>query len=409
MPNEMTSKHNPTHGSPSSAKTSINTNYNKQIRNTTTTKVRSLFFHMEKHFSQHIFTMNTKREVKKHSLGAHEKVHLKKMSSNGEDQQQADWIDPIYLALKMANEMAQRRRSSLKSPQQTGAHCNAKSPQLSQMNSYDSNEFSRSSRDSLFTRKQSCCQISLTNSSMTSSSRSSPGSIAPVAVQSSPNLTSQKSTESNESDPYDSKSSRVTAQHIRKLGMKMKSFSLDCEQPSETAGFSQLKGGHCFKVRPISKQYSSEYNDDDSALESDVSSSSNINFITAKNANQVSPTVYIVTHDFRAKFVDELDLKKGERVMVLDKSDPDWWQGYKSNEIIGRFPSTCTSRIYMNERPMQVVQNLNLWDGSVNLRLYRDQVVFAQNEDEDGLVLVRTEKHRRINCPANYLLPLGNK
>ncbi|OUC39829.1 SH3 domain protein [Trichinella nativa] len=286
------------------------------------------------------------------------------MSSNGEDQQQADWIDPIYLALKMANEMAQRRRSSLKSPQQTGAHCNAKSPQLSQMNSYDSNEFSRSSRDSLFTRKQSCCQISLTNSSMTSSSRSSPGSIAPVAVQSSPNLTSQKSTESNESDPYDSKSSRVTAQHIRKLGMKMKSFSLDCEQPSETAGFSQLKGGHCFKVRPISKQYSSEYNDDDSALESDVSSS------------------------------------KGERVMVLDKSDPDWWQGYKSNEIIGRFPSTCTSRIYMNERPMQVVQNLNLWDGSV---------VFAQNEDEDGLVLVRTEKHRRINCPANYLLPLGNK
>ncbi|KRX39827.1 SH3 and cysteine-rich domain-containing protein [Trichinella britovi] len=378
MPNEMTSKHNPTHGSPSSAKTSINTNYNKQ-------------------------------EVKKHSLGAHEKVHLKKMSSNGEDQQQADWIDPIYLALKMANEMAQRRRSSLKSPQQTGAHCNAKSPQLSQMNSYDSNEFSRSSRDSLFTRKQSCCQISLTNSSMTSSSRSSPGSIAPVAVQSSPNLTSQKSTESNESDPYDSKSSRVTAQHIRKLGMKMKSFSLDCEQPSETAGFSQLKGGHCFKVRPISKQYSSEYNDDDSALESDVSSSSNINFITAKNANQVSPTVYIVTHDFRAKFVDELDLKKGERVMVLDKSDPDWWQGYKSNEIIGRFPSTCTSRIYMNERPMQVVQNLNLWDGSVNLRLYRDQVVFAQNEDEDGLVLVRTEKHRRINCPANYLLPLGNK
>ncbi|KRZ57995.1 hypothetical protein T02_785 [Trichinella nativa] len=313
MPNEMTSKHNPTHGSPSSAKTSINTNYNKQIRNTTTTKVRSLFFHMEKHFSQHIFTMNTKREVKKHSLGAHEKVHLKKMSSNGEDQQQADWIDPIYLALKMANEMAQRRRSSLKSPQQTGAHCNAKSPQLSQMNSYDSNEFSRSSRDSLFTRKQSCCQISLTNSSMTSSSRSSPGSIAPV----------------------------VTAQHIRKLGMKMKSFSLDCEQPSETA----------------------EYNDDDSALESDVSSSSNINFIT----------------------------------------------GYKSNEIIGRFPSTCTSRIYMNERPMQVVQNLNLWDGSVNLRLYRDQVVFAQNEDEDGLVLVRTEKHRRINCPANYLLPLGNK
>ncbi|KRY11194.1 SH3 and cysteine-rich domain-containing protein [Trichinella patagoniensis] len=303
------------------------------------------------------------------------------MSSNGEDQQQADWIDPIYLALKMANEMAQRRRSSLKSPQQTGAHCNAKSPQLSQMNSYDSNEFSRSSRDSLFTRKQSCCQISLTNSSMTSSSRSSPGSIAPV----------------------------VTAQHIRKLGMKMKSFSLDCEQPSETAGFSQLKGGHCFKVRPISKQYSSEYNDDDSALESDVSSSSNINFITAKNANQVSPTVYIVTHDFRAKFVDELDLKKGERVMVLDKSDPDWWQGYKSNEIIGRFPSTCTSRIYMNERPMQVVQNLNLWDGSVNLRLYRDQVVFAQNEDEDGLVLVRTEKHRRINCPANYLLPLGNK
>ncbi|CDW54673.1 SH3 2 domain containing protein [Trichuris trichiura] len=171
------------------------------------------------------------------------------------------------------------------------------------------------------------------------------------------------------------------------MAMKMKSFSLDCDSSTEQtamhsqgdkrAGFSVLKGGRCFKVRPLTRQISIDANEEDSALESDVSTSSE----------------YCIS-----------STAKTERVVVFDRADPDWWQGYKQGESAGRFPSTCVARILPNERTMQVVQNLNLWDGSTNLRLYRDQVVFAQPEDQDGLVEIRTEKNRRINCPAVYLL-----
>ncbi|VDP45121.1 unnamed protein product [Soboliphyme baturini] len=74
---------------------------------------------------------------------------------------------------------------------------------------------------------------------------------------------------------------------------------------------------------------------------------------------------------------------------------------------IGIFPSTCVARVYSNERVMQVLQNVNLWDGTKSLRLYRDQVVFAESEEPDGLVPIRTEKDHRINCPATYLICLN--
>uniref|UniRef100_A0A5S6R4I7 SH3 domain-containing protein n=1 Tax=Trichuris muris TaxID=70415 RepID=A0A5S6R4I7_TRIMR len=318
-------------------------------------------------------------------------------------------VDPIYLALKMANEMAQRRRSSVNRMPPHGLISKGTMPN-SQDGSADSTleelptDMSHS-RESVFSRKQSSCQISLTPSSVTSSSRSSPGPLLLSEVKSSPNLTSQKSMESTEGE--------VSIRQVRKLGMKMKSFSLDCDPSTEQSGmhgqgdkrsgFSVLKGGRCFKVRPLIREQSSDLNEEDSALESDVSTSSGA-LAGSSKSKSLGPILCVVTHEFRAKFTDELELKKAERVVVFDRSDPDWWQGYKQSESAGRFPSTCVARILPNERVMQVVQNLNLWDGSTNLRLYRDQVVFAQPEDQDDLAEIRTEKNRRINCPAAYLL-----
>ncbi|KHJ43702.1 variant SH3 domain protein [Trichuris suis] len=335
----------------------------------------------------------------------------KMFSQDNTDQPSTEPVDPIYLALKMANEMAQRRRSSvIRLPPQSLM------PKGAMPNSQDGSGDSTleelptdmsHSRESVFSRKQSTCQMSLTPSSMTSSSRSSPGPLLISEVKSSPNLTYQKSTESSEGE------GRASMRQMRRLAMKMKSFSLDCDSSAEQsamhsqgdkcAGFSVLKGGRCFKVRPLTREPSIDANEEDSALESDVSTSSGA--LTGSNRlKSLGHILCVVTHEFRAKFTDELELKKTERVVVFDRSDPDWWQGYKQSESAGRFPSTCVARILPNERTMQVVQNLNLWDGSTNLRLYRDQVVFAQPEDQDGLVEIRTEKNRRINCPAAYLL-----
>jgi len=43
-----------------------------------------------------------------------------------------------------------------------------------------------------------------------------------------------------------------------------------------------------------------------------------------------------------------------------------------------------------------------------NHRLYRDQIVFAQLDEDapEGLTVVRTERDFRINCPVQYLMSL---
>lgn len=63
------------------------------------------------------------------------------------------------------------------------------------------------------------------------------------------------------------------------------------------------------------------------------------------------------------------------QVTVIDTSDPDWWQG----KLLGRtgyFPSKYCVRLNANEKPLQVVHNLQVSDGERGeLQLLRDQIV----------------------------------
>jgi len=45
-------------------------------------------------------------------------------------------------------------------------------------------------------------------------------------------------------------------------------------------------------------------------------------------------------YDFHASSGDELSLKVGERLRLLDSSDSDWWHGVKADGTKGSFPAT---------------------------------------------------------------------
>ncbi len=58
-------------------------------------------------------------------------------------------------------------------------------------------------------------------------------------------------------------------------------------------------------------------------------------------------------------------------------TDPDWWKG-KCLGRIGYFPSKYCARLTAGEKPLQVIQNLQLSDGERNdgiMTLLRDQIV----------------------------------
>ena len=61
----------------------------------------------------------------------------------------------------------------------------------------------------------------------------------------------------------------------------------------------------------------------------------------------------MVLYNFKSRHQDELDLKAGYKVTVIDTSDPDWWKG-KCLGRVGFFPSKYVSKLSPGEKPLQV-------------------------------------------------------
>lgn len=114
---------------------------------------------------------------------------------------------------------------------------------------------------------------------------------------------------------------------------------------------------------------------------------------------------------------------------VCDTSDPDWWKA-KFLGRVGFFPSKYCARLSAGERPLQVIQNLQLVESGdrtdCTMTLLRDQIVVQvcmhymnamqmqyvdsvdlfppQVGDEmSGTVMVRSADNRQGVCPIKYL------
>lgn len=120
-------------------------------------------------------------------------------------------------------------------------------------------------------------------------------------------------------------------------------------------------------------------------------------------AHRLLPTnLYVVLFNFKARHQDELDLKAGYKVTVIDTTDVDWWKG-KCLGRIGFFPSKYVTKIQPGERPLQVTHNLQMADGEEGLTLLRDQIVIQVGEELDGMVMIRSGDNRQGVCPLKFL------
>ncbi|XP_025158784.1 uncharacterized protein LOC105182484 isoform X2 [Harpegnathos saltator] len=144
----------------------------------------------------------------------------------------------------------------------------------------------------------------------------------------------------------------------------------------------------------------------------------------ANNQNHLNPpgkrvlppnNLYVVLYNFEARHRDELDLKAGYKVTVIDKSEKDWWKGKCLGGRAGYFPSAYVMRVESGQKTLQVTCNLQLADQTT---LLRDQIVIQVGEEVDGVAMVRcaadvrsadhTGKegdvlYKEVLCPLKYL------
>ncbi|XP_033224199.1 uncharacterized protein LOC117177533 isoform X2 [Belonocnema kinseyi] len=125
--------------------------------------------------------------------------------------------------------------------------------------------------------------------------------------------------------------------------------------------------------------------------------------------------LYVVLYNFEARHRDELDLKAGFKVSVIDKSEKDWWKGKCLGGRAGYFPSAYVMRVDPGQKSLQVTRNLQLADQTT---LLRDQIVLQVGEELDGVAMVRCAADVRSSeqtsnegevqfketlCPLKYL------
>ncbi|XP_050305295.1 uncharacterized protein LOC126742589 isoform X11 [Anthonomus grandis grandis] len=146
-----------------------------------------------------------------------------------------------------------------------------------------------------------------------------------------------------------------------------------------------------------------ELPDDNDKSPSSASTSPCPSPVGGKKSHRLLPTnLYVVLYNFKARHQDELDLKAGYKVTVIDTSDPDWWKG-KCLGKMGFFPSKYVSKLSPGEKPLQVTHNLQVSDGDNGLMLLRDQIVIQIGEEIDGMVMIRSGDNRQGVCPIKFL------
>ncbi|XP_011297818.1 uncharacterized protein Stacl isoform X2 [Fopius arisanus] len=142
----------------------------------------------------------------------------------------------------------------------------------------------------------------------------------------------------------------------------------------------------------------------------------NQNHLALPNKRVLPPNnLYVVLYNFEARHRDELDLKAGYKVTVIDKSEKDWWKGKCLGGRAGYFPSAYVMRIESGQKTLQVTRNLQLAD---SVTLLRDQIVIQVGEEIDGIAMVRCAADTRSSghvteegdvrsrdtlCPVKYL------
>lgn len=114
--------------------------------------------------------------------------------------------------------------------------------------------------------------------------------------------------------------------------------------------------------------------------------------------------LYVVLFNFKPRHNDELELKAGYKLALIDATDKDWWIG-NCKGFVGIFPSSYVAKLAPGEKPLQVIQSLQIRstvDGVI--KLLRDQIVMRIRDGvRDGSVLIRTASHHQGLCPVHYL------
>ncbi|KAF4100057.1 SH3 and cysteine-rich domain-containing protein 2-like isoform X1 [Onychostoma macrolepis] len=104
---------------------------------------------------------------------------------------------------------------------------------------------------------------------------------------------------------------------------------------------------------------------------------------------------YVALYKFLPQEQNDLELHPGDRVMVIDDSNEEWWKG-KCGDRVGLFPANFVQRVRPGERVWKVTQSVHGNKDLGHLTVKEAQICVGKNEETDGFLKLSSGKKRGL-------------
>ncbi|KAM6169367.1 SH3 and cysteine-rich domain-containing protein isoform 2-T2 [Rhynchocyon petersi] len=123
----------------------------------------------------------------------------------------------------------------------------------------------------------------------------------------------------------------------------------------------------------------------------------------AKNINHQEPlskdtlqmNTYVALYKFVPQENEDLEMRPGDMITLLEDSNEDWWKG-KIQDRIGFFPANFVQRVQQDEKIFRCVRTFTGCKEQGQITLKENQICVTSEEEQDGFIRVLSGKKRGL-------------
>ncbi|XP_060018383.1 SH3 and cysteine-rich domain-containing protein isoform X2 [Lagenorhynchus albirostris] len=121
----------------------------------------------------------------------------------------------------------------------------------------------------------------------------------------------------------------------------------------------------------------------------------NINHQGPLSKDQLEMNTYVALYKFIPQENEDLEMRPGDMITLLEDSNEDWWKG-KIQDRIGFFPANFVQRVQQNEKIFKCVRTFIGCKEQGQITLKENQICVTSEEEQDGFIRVLSGKKRGL-------------
>ncbi|XP_048367382.1 SH3 and cysteine-rich domain-containing protein isoform X4 [Sphaerodactylus townsendi] len=111
------------------------------------------------------------------------------------------------------------------------------------------------------------------------------------------------------------------------------------------------------------------------------------------NKDTMQMNAYVALYKFVPQENEDLEMRAGDRITVLEDSNEDWWKG-KIEDRIGFFPANFVQRVQQDEKVYRCIRTFIGCKEQGQMTLKENQICVTSEQERDGFIKVCSGKKK---------------